>query len=1080
MDARKTDLLLGLLTIAVILLVLAASGFAMVERGQIAPPPLAATNYLSVNEPYVLSSGGDTTWVQVHNTSAACPGDPTLGHGGEATGGPGPLETWCFEGGPGDSCGTNPPWTTDCFKHVDVRALPSQMNINYWHIDSYKTTQRAYCGSRALWCGSAALWQGQPVECGTWIDPPGYGDQWNCIAQLALPSSFSVANGCTVYFDPRYDTECKYDYFYVDYLSGTTWKTLAMFNATSNDPGGPCGGSAAPNPDYFGNTDLNRLTQCNWQERAVPGQPAYKGIITKAMLGTTVNAPKLRWRFVSDGGWSDSDGRGNTDGAAFVDNVMVYGAAGSFYAQDFETCAAFGQLPEYWTLENPAGVIDQWHITHDPDPPYEGGGDGGTRVTCVVDSSMMWRARPEKGYPSGAAWRNGWYYRLMTPRVPMVNSGALIQYDSYWCSSDVTCDYGSEWVRFYDSQYGKWCPWLDPTPIHLEGCFFWNFDRSKDVSDYMTSTADSMQFAWEVLDVSVPGDPCRGKHTSTDYQVDNVSIGFYDAAATDFGGRGIDLLHDTFLTDICGYNSFFDVYSPDTVAKYSGPGAPPLPKEDQLYLRVIDPDHLGAVAVWGSIDGGANWHSNPMTFAEAADPFDPALGGEYYGTLCPADFGLGQWARGTEVWYYVKATDVLGNFGYFPDKADPSHPGRTGTREDYLEFSILPMFPESYEGPRILLVDGHSRRVNDWAPCLSQTDQQFMLEKIYGQTLADAGYCYDKFDIGGAGSNQHIHPTTFSDYDAVVWFTGPYFANYLFDAEAQRALRDYLDGGGKVVLCGDRIAYCMAEVGEDSLGGEFLSGILGCVYQSWMPDGFTYPFAYSVAVDSIAVFGTPVAVDLDTLLVYRSCPDLKDMSYVLTNATPPPGYTAQQLMYLANPTIAQADEVIYTEASGLGQCVYVNFDLSASVSHERGYCDGNAAGPAPDFAAGTYDGRVELVRVILEDLFGLPSSSGGQAGAPEPKSPVHQWDLFQNTPNPVRASADIRYAVARAGEVKITLYSATGQMVRTLVAERKGPGEYNVAWDGTNAQGQRVSSGVYFYKMEASGYKSIKKMLVLR
>jgi hypothetical protein len=142
-----------------------------------------------------------------------------MGHGGEATGGPSALETWCFENGPGDSCGTNPPWDTKCFKHIDVRALPSQTGINFWHVDTYRADQRGYCGSYALWCGSGVLWQGQPVECGTWVNPPGYGNQWNCIAQLSLDADFDVAGGCTVYFDPRYDLECKYDYYYIDYLS---------------------------------------------------------------------------------------------------------------------------------------------------------------------------------------------------------------------------------------------------------------------------------------------------------------------------------------------------------------------------------------------------------------------------------------------------------------------------------------------------------------------------------------------------------------------------------------------------------------------------------------------------------------------------------------------------------------------------------------------------------------------------------------------------------------------------------------------------------------------------------------------
>ena len=1054
---------------------LAATAFSMTEcTMKIQKPPVAFSAPAGVGEPFILSFSGDTAWVQVHSADETCPGDPYLGHGGEATGGPGPLETWCFEEGPGDSCGTNPPWDTNCFKHVDVRALPSQTNINYWHVDTYRTDQRPYCGSYALWCGSAALWEGQPVECGTWAQAPGYGNQWNCYTQLTLPPSFSVANGCTLFFDPRYDTECKYDYFYVDFWNGSQWTTLATFNATSNNPGAVCGSPSKPSPDYWSNTDTNRLANCNWQTRTNPDEPAFKAAIAPGSLIIT-SAPKFRWRFTSDGGWSDQSS-GNTDGAAFIDNVWV-GGDNERFVEDFET----GSLNStYWSLPNPDGVTDQWHVSHDPDPPYEGG-DGGNRYTCVIDSSYVYRARPEKGFPSGASWRNQWQYRLMTPRVHIGDTGALVQYDDYRCFQDQSCDYTGLRVRFYDSEYGQWCPWFADYNWICGGCYnYWQMNNVEDVS-YYGPTADSMQFGWEVMDAGVPGDICYGFHKGTEFLVDNVSIGFYDVNATYFSARGIDLLHDTFFTGICGYNSFFDAYSADTVAKYSGPGAPSLPRDDQLYLNVRDEDHLASVTMWASVDGGGSWVAKAMQLDVPEDPFDPTLGGHYYATTCPSDFGLTQWATGTAVWYYVAATDSLENVEYFPVRANPANPIHTGVEEDYLEFSILPMLPDTTSAPKILLVDGHNRKVYDWSPCLSTVTAQTMLENIYEQTLTDAGYVFDRFDIGGAGSNQQIQLLDYSDYDAVLWFTGPYFTNYLFDPEAQRAIREYLAGGGKVILCGDRIAYDMAEqgVGDDSLGGDFLAGIMGATYLGEMPSTFTYPYAYATGVGSVLVFGNQVPLDLGTIAVYRECPYLKDMSYVLTNASPPAGYTAQRLMSVSNPTVAQADEVIYTEYQNQGQCVFVNFDLSASVNHVRSYCDGDAASPAPDFTTGCYDGRVELMRTILDDIFGLPSS-GGTSGVAEPKSPALSWGLAQNAPNPCVTSTEIRFGVAMQSRVAVKVFDVSGRLVRSLVNEVKEPGEYRVAWDGKDSHGQEVAGGVYFYSLDAQGYRATRKMLVLR
>jgi hypothetical protein len=52
--------------------------------------------------------------------------------------------------------------------------------------------------------------------------------------------------------------------------------------------------------------------------------------------------------------------------------------------------------------------------------------------------------------------------------------------------------------------------------------------------------------------------------------------------------------------------------------------------------------------------------------------------------------------------------------------------------------------------------------------------------------------------------------------------------------------------------------------------------------------------------------------------------------------------------------------------------------------------------------------------------------------------------------------------------------------VTTLVDDRVEPGRYAAHWDGKNSYGDRVSSGVYFYKMNAANFNSTKKMLIVR
>jgi hypothetical protein len=1078
----------------VLVLGLASAALGMKEPVRPLPPPEEALGKLSVFGPFVIVQQGGTTWVQGHTDTTECPGDPNLGHGGEATGGPDGSETWCFEKGPLDTCGTNPPWNTKCFDHVDVRTLPSQVGINYWHVDSLWTWQRTYCGQYCLWCGSDGTWGAGPVECGTWVNPPGYGDMWNCYVELSLPDTFQVANGCTLYFDTRYDTECKYDYYYVDVWDGSAWQLVAMFNATSNNYSAtPCGDSKVA-PDYFTNTDVNNLVKCNWQQRTIdPNKPVFIKDVT-GQLGTVTEGPKFRWRFESDGAWSDADGRGDTHGAAFVDNVWVYGDAGNAYIEDFEDGSWAVLVSRGWSKGTPEGVIDLWHIVHDPNPPYE---VGASRTTCLLDSSFVFRGRPEMGYHKDAPWRNAWYYRLLSPSVPITNTGCVVHYDQYMCARSYTCDYTDTQVRFYDTDFNMWCPWVNIDGyITFGGCFFWNFDLEEDITPFYGPSCDSMQFAWELMDVSAPGDYCEGKHTNTDNIIDNVSIGFFDGTATIFRARVSDLLHDTFSTGLCAYNSLFDCDNPDSINHYWG-NIIPLRKDRQLYVEITDKDSLASVELWGTDDGGVTWVSKPMVMQKPFNPNNVPLGGEYYQTLCPTDFGDTAWAKGTEVWYYVKAIDNGGRSEYWRSVSDPNHDDHTGSRLDYFSFSILPMYPDTgYAGKKILLVDGFGRWGSQWDPCLEEfntvTGWERDLEDIYELTLIDAGYCYDKFDITGGGSSAHCHPWDYSDYDCVIWFTGPYFNNYLFDAAEQRAIRDYLGVGGKVVLIGDRIANNMAVVGEDSLNGDFLAGIIGCQYLDEMGSPFDVsttapgPYGYFKGVSSVTALGTPVSVNLDSIVIYRECPGrLRDMSYVRSNPSPPTNYTSQALLDMLNEDsgFSPAHGATYVEYKSVGQLVYINFCLSSMVNHQERYCTGvTPPQQVTDFKAGEYEGRVDLMYVVLNDLFGLPPNfpgGGGGTSDVEPKT-IYRWALGQNMPNPCVSATEIRYEVARTSDVSVKVYNAMGQLVRTLVDERKVPGKYFIRWDGRNAAGARISSGVYFYKMEANQYTATKKMLVVQ
>ncbi len=88
--------------------------------------------------------------------------------------------------------------------------------------------------------------------------------------------------------------------------------------------------------------------------------------------------------------------------------------------------------------------------------------------------------------------------------------------------------------------------------------------------------------------------------------------------------------------------------------------------------------------------------------------------------------------------------------------------------------------------------------------------------------------------------------------------------------------------------------------------------------------------------------------------------------------------------------------------------------------------------------------------------------------------------LDQNYPNPFNPVTTVMYALRKEGKVSITIYNLLGQRVKTLIDADQQAGYKSIAWNGTNDDGARVGSGVYFCRMSADEYVSTKKLLLLK
>jgi hypothetical protein len=86
-----------------------------------------------------------------------------------------------------------------------------------------------------------------------------------------------------------------------------------------------------------------------------------------------------------------------------------------------------------------------------------------------------------------------------------------------------------------------------------------------------------------------------------------------------------------------------------------------------------------------------------------------------------------------------------------------------------------------------------------------------------------------------------------------------------------------------------------------------------------------------------------------------------------------------------------------------------------------------------------------------------------------------EYRLYANYPNPFNPATKIRFDLPSASESKVTVFDLTGQLVEVLVDSKLSAGTYEVDF---NASG--LSSGVYFYKIETSGFSDTKKMMLVK
>jgi len=115
-------------------------------------------------------------------------------------------------------------------------------------------------------------------------------------------------------------------------------------------------------------------------------------------------------------------------------------------------------------------------------------------------------------------------------------------------------------------------------------------------------------------------------------------------------------------------------------------------------------------------------------------------------------------------------------------------------------------------------------------------------------------------------------------------------------------------------------------------------------------------------------------------------------------------------------------------------------------------------------------GEYEIVEALVSDLGHnalVPAINPTAKGTNLPT----EFSLSQNYPNPFNPTTKINFSLPSAADVKLEIYNIMGQKVTTLIDGKREAGEHVVQWDGSD-----VASGIYFYRLETSGFTDTKKL----
>jgi hypothetical protein len=964
---------------------------------------------------------------------------------------------------------------------VDNTAQPG----TFFHADDFAGLDGGYYGRLAPIGGTKSVWCGarpgtDEYMCG-WYYAPGYGNNWDqSLGTLGIQVDGGVAHFT---YHGVFDSDSDYDFTYVEYMKG-----------------------------YEEWTELDK----------------WSGVVDTTVsydIYLATVRTKLRFRFVSDPKCSDQDGYINTDGACIIDDISISDDSGVIDIEDFEEweVGEGAHAGAIWMAQAaaPYGIYsDLWSNLTDRDPCND---NFGTQV-AFFDPGMWW---PQ--FASDTPFCQGpgrieapcQDEMVVSPVIDLTKystgnnevqdadipgedlselGGILLRYTLYGdlpfenlvfatCyvrDVDPVTGCPGQWEQVYYPAYGYF-----PEPSY----YFMLHDIGRFVG------SDQIQVAlgvWDACAELFEAPPNCLYHTASPWY-DNVRVQRYKGVGPQWSWQAYDLFQDNFPEEDFDIESFVRADAADDKALPTDPFFAP---GDSIVVTCVST--FGGGIRLGGVSGGGEVYMHVRCidisgWLGKSNLYGPSLEGDYGAyvsddgaewTVIQCDTARTQYVnpipdawcvdlndmlltRGYMVEYYFSAVDVAGDVTTLPKggAGGAAGSGLTSGPDKMFEFTCLP----TGRGD-ILYVDDFDGRGCHEGIAQIYYDKTFV-NIMFGDMWPD------RYDVNAPSSmvgnglasratvNHLIHNDVLqSGYRIIIWDSGDLDVGTIGDGNpAYEKTDDCLllcnwlnqsDSDVGLWISGDDIAYDLSQNLGSVPAIMLMSTWCGVnhVGKSYfdLTGGF---FAGGVVNPLITGADTGIfwnSGDPYQFYLYGGCPLLSDFDVL-------------------EPTNFGVEALLYPDHEGVSYAAAIqSYQVNAAEHTARTMWLGSSFMNIRDTEIQSPLIRFRLLYETLVWFYGMPfpyPMGGETPGA---------YSLAQNYPNPFNPTTTIHFDIREKGQVSLRIYNVAGQLVRTLVDGELEAASYTKDWNGLNNAGVKVASGVYFYRLEASEFQSVKKMVLLR